>query len=87
MRVGVSVSTYLQGVEDPFVVVDVGRLFGLYAGWEAALPDIQPFYAVKCNEDRLLLKTLAGLGAGFDCASKVLDRGVQQYVSVEGSML
>ena len=53
------------------MVVDIGRVFQLHAGWEAALPNIHPFYAVKCNEDRLLLKTLAALGTGFDCASKV----------------
>ena len=39
--------------------------------WIAALPSVQPFYAVKCNEDPALLKTLAALGSGFDCASKV----------------
>ena len=37
--------------------------------------------AVKCNTDSLLLKCLASLGTGFDCASKseikaVLDMGV-----------
>ena len=37
--------------------------------------------AVKCNSDPLLLRTLAALGSGFDCASKneiatVLDLGV-----------
>ena len=53
------------------MVVDVGRLFSLHAKWEEALPKICPFYAVKCNEDKLLLKTLAALGTGFDCASKV----------------
>ena len=52
-------------------MVDIGRVFHLHAGWKKALPDIHPFYAVKCNEDKLLLKTLAALGAGFDCASKV----------------
>ena len=26
--------------------------------------------AVKCNDDPVLLQTLAALGAGFDCASK-----------------
>ncbi len=36
-----------------------------------ALPTVTPFYAVKCNNDPALLKTLAALGAGFDCASKV----------------
>ncbi len=37
--------------------------------WTKELPHIQPFYAVKCNPDRALLKTLSSLGAGFDCAS------------------
>ncbi len=59
------------------MVVDIGRVFQLHAGWEAALPDIHPFYAVKCNEDKLLLKTLAALGTGFDCASKVSELSVQ----------
>lgn len=29
-----------------------------------------PFYAVKCNPDPEIIKSLALLGAGFDCASK-----------------
>lgn len=53
------------------MVVDVGRVFQLHTDWKEALPDVHPFYAVKCNEDKLLLKTLAALGTGFDCASKV----------------
>lgn len=28
------------------------------------------FLAVKCNDDKLLVSTLAALGTGFDCASK-----------------
>lgn len=47
----------------------------------AALPRVTPFYAVKCNPDRLILRTLAALGCGFDCASAremraVLEMGV-----------
>jgi ornithine decarboxylase len=34
------------------------------------MPRVQPFYAVKCNPEPALLKLLAALGAGFDCASK-----------------
>jgi len=26
---------------------------------------------MKCNDDPMILKLLAGLGVGFDCASKV----------------
>jgi len=33
------------------------------------LPRVKPFYAVKCNSDPFVLKTLASLGTGFDCAS------------------
>ena len=42
-----------------------------HALWESSLPKVQPFYAVKCNNDVILLKTLVALGTGFDCASEV----------------
>ncbi|MCB1175974.1 MAG: type III PLP-dependent enzyme, partial [Leptospiraceae bacterium] len=35
------------------------------------MPNVQMFYAVKCNSDKLLLHTLVDLGVGFDVASKV----------------
>ena len=62
---------FMQDVEDPFYVVDLGCVFKLHTEWTRALPSVRPFYAVKCNGDRALLKTLAALGTGFDCASKV----------------
>jgi ornithine decarboxylase len=37
--------------------------------WRKELSHIKPYYAVKCNPDRALLKTLSSLGSGFDCAS------------------
>ena len=37
--------------------------------WQRELPGVRPYYAVKCNPDRVLLETLGSLGAGFDCAS------------------
>ena len=61
----------VQDCEDPFYVVDLGRVINLYDTWMDELPQVQPFYAVKCNEDPALVKTLAALGTGFDCASKV----------------
>ncbi|VDM78355.1 unnamed protein product [Strongylus vulgaris] len=45
-------------------------------------PDAElPFYAVKCNTDLVLIRVLASLGVGFDCASReeidiVMDMGV-----------
>jgi len=61
-----------QDREDAFFVVDLGRVLHMHNMWRAALPNIQPFYAMKCNDDLMLLKSLAALGTGFDCASKVI---------------
>ena len=37
--------------------------------WRNYLPQVQPFYAVKCNADKTILKWLVGRGSSFDCAS------------------
>jgi len=57
------------GRDRSFVVSDVGVIERQYSRWCRALPSVQPFYAVKCNPDETLLKTLTGCGAGFDVAS------------------
>lgn len=41
-------------------------------------PRVEPFYAVKCNPDPVILKTLAVLGCNFDCASRTEIRLVQE---------
>ena len=41
-------------------------------------PRIEPFYAVKCNPDPVIVKTLAILGCNFDCASRNEIRLVQE---------
>ncbi|CAH0403129.1 unnamed protein product [Chilo suppressalis] len=56
--------------EDPFYVMDVGEVVARYHTWRELMPRVEPFYAVKCNDDKLLVATLAALGTGFDCASK-----------------
>ncbi|KAK2766868.1 hypothetical protein FQN54_006182 [Arachnomyces sp. PD_36] len=55
--------------DDPFFVADLGQVHRQHCRWTRCIPNIQPFYAVKCNSDQLLLSRLAELGAGFDCAS------------------
>lgn len=41
-------------------------------------PRVEPFYAVKCNPDPLIVKTLAILGCNFDCASSTEIRLVEE---------
>ncbi|KAK0046655.1 ornithine decarboxylase [Biomphalaria pfeifferi] len=70
-----------RGSEDAFCVCDVGDVVKKYRAWKELLPRVEPFYACKCNTDEVVVKTLADLGAGFDCASKgeislILKQGV-----------
>ncbi|CAO3676816.1 unnamed protein product [Rhizopus stolonifer] len=68
--------------ENAFFIGDLGEVFRQHLRWKALLPRIEPFFAVKCNPDPMIVKLLASLGTGFDCASKseiqqVLDAGVE----------
>ncbi|XP_022088629.1 ornithine decarboxylase-like [Acanthaster planci] len=56
--------------DDAFFIGDLGNIVAKHKKWVSALPRVEPFYAVKCNPDRNVLKLLAGLGTNFDCASK-----------------
>ncbi|KAF9957031.1 hypothetical protein BGZ72_002223 [Mortierella alpina] len=67
--------------ENAFYVADLGEVYRQHKRWKALLPRIEPFFAMKCNPDPMVMRLLASLGAGFDCASKneiqaVLDLGV-----------
>uniref|UniRef100_A0A674JW65 Antizyme inhibitor 2 n=1 Tax=Terrapene triunguis TaxID=2587831 RepID=A0A674JW65_9SAUR len=53
-----------------FFVADLGDVVKKHLRFLKALPHVKPFYAVKCNSSRGVVRTLAALGAGFDCASK-----------------
>ncbi|KAI1811194.1 hypothetical protein GGS20DRAFT_564165, partial [Poronia punctata] len=60
------------GALDPEASFYVGDMDDVVRKWDTlkkALPDVTPFYAVKSNNDKGLIKTLASCGSGFDCAS------------------
>ncbi|XP_012975617.2 antizyme inhibitor 2 [Mesocricetus auratus] len=60
----------IKGCQDPFMVLDLDALVGRHQTFLQALPQVQPFYAVKCNSRPWVLRVLAALGTGFDCASQ-----------------
>ena len=59
-----------SGNDDSFYIFDLEDVRMKYSKWVETIPKVTPFYAVKCNDDHRILKTLASMGAGFDCASK-----------------
>ncbi|XP_070556890.1 ornithine decarboxylase-like [Ptychodera flava] len=72
----------MEETDDAFFVLDLGDIVRKYEKWRVLLPRVEPFYAVKCNETPAVLQVLAGLGTGFDCASKkeiqtMTDMGVE----------
>lgn len=56
--------------KDAFYVVDLAEVAYKHAEWRSQLPRVRPFFAVKCNDDPEIVKTLADLGTGMDCATK-----------------
>ncbi|EPQ31589.1 uncharacterized protein PFL1_00922 [Pseudozyma flocculosa PF-1] len=67
--------------ENAFFVANLAEIYRQHLRWMRALPRVVPFYAVKCNPDPYVLRLLAAMGTGFDCASNgeiqaVLNLGV-----------
>jgi ornithine decarboxylase len=56
--------------DESFLVTDLTCVVEQFDQWQTLLPMVEPFYAVKCNPDPVIIKLLAALGCGFDCATK-----------------
>ncbi|GAB7355226.1 hypothetical protein MBLNU459_g5779t1 [Dothideomycetes sp. NU459] len=67
---GINEDTCEAGDEDAFFVADMGEVYRQHLRWKTNLKRVKPHYAVKCNPDPQVLRLLAELGTGFDCASK-----------------
>jgi len=59
-----------HGIEEPFFVANIQDIIDKHRQWLMEIPRVKPFYAVKSNTSSIVLEVLAGLGVGFDCASK-----------------
>ena len=57
-------------VDTPLVVMDLKNVLTQFERWKRCLPNIQPYYAVKCNPDPVLVAYLQSLGCDFDCATQ-----------------
>jgi len=59
-----------NGLENAsFLVTNLTSIVNQYHQWKRELPMVEPFYAVKCNPDPVIVKLLASLGCSFDCAT------------------
>lgn len=65
-----SIAAANQENGQPFYVLDLGALERVMDKWNHCLPQVKPFFAVKCNSEPAFLAALARMGANFDCASQ-----------------
>jgi ornithine decarboxylase len=56
--------------DEAFFIIHLGVVLDQFKTWKTLLPRVEPYYAVKCCPDPLLLRILHLLGCNFDCASK-----------------
>ena len=52
-----------------FLVCNLRQIVRQFYLWKKELPMVEPFYAIKCNPDPMIVRLLAHLGCGFDCAT------------------
>lgn len=66
------ISTILEksNPDSAFYIVDISSVISQYQRWIKELPNIRPYYAIKCNPNNSIIKLLSRLGTGFDCASR-----------------
>jgi ornithine decarboxylase len=79
--------TLLQGDDSAFYVFDLSSLVDRFTVWQRCMQRARPYYAVKCNSDPLLVRTLAALGCGFDCASKAEIEAVRGMVDAREDII
>ena len=58
-----------KGYSKPFLLVDTDIIRNKARRFKAAMPQVQPHYAVKANPDPRVLRTLIEEGVGFEIAS------------------
>ena len=58
-----------QGYSKPFLLIDTSIVRNKVRRFKAAMPRVQPHYAVKANPDPRVLKTLVEEAVGFEIAS------------------
>ena len=56
--------------DQAFYIVDLSKIIHQYYRWTQHLPNIKPYYAIKCNPNNVIIELLAKLGCNFDCASR-----------------
>ncbi|XP_055855594.1 ornithine decarboxylase 1-like [Episyrphus balteatus] len=59
----------LKDLDASINICDLTSIINKFNDWKRLMPNVEPFYAIKCNDELPVLETLLHLGSGVDCAS------------------
>ncbi|XP_064621117.1 ornithine decarboxylase 1-like, partial [Lineus longissimus] len=57
-------------VNGSIYITHLDGLIERYLQWKRCLPRVDVYYAIKCNDDDIILRIMKQLGVGFECASQ-----------------
>jgi len=60
----------MDDLDSAYYTIDLSKIKDTYDLWKQHLPDIELYYAMKCNPNKMILKEMSYLGIKYDCASK-----------------
>nr|XP_037291656.1 ornithine decarboxylase-like [Rhipicephalus microplus] len=69
--------------DEAFFLCDIRNIKHSVSLWQQELPEIQPYYCVRCCSNSVILRTLSSSGVNFACGSKheiqtLLEMGVKE---------
>jgi ornithine decarboxylase len=56
--------------DEPYFTCNVDKIIQKLNLWKHELPNIDMYYAMKCNNDPVIIEKIVEYGFGFDCSSK-----------------
>lgn len=65
-----------QSEKNAFFVADLGVIMRQQVRWRTHLPQIRPYFPVRCNNSPTVIEILAAFGTGFVCTNKVRTHGI-----------
>lgn len=66
-----------QSEKNAFFVADLGVIMRQQVCWRTHLPQIRPYFPVRCNSSPTVIEVLAAFGTGFVCSNKVREHTPQ----------
>ncbi|XP_037526461.1 uncharacterized protein LOC119403606 [Rhipicephalus sanguineus] len=77
--------------DEAFFLCDIRNIKHRVSLWQQELPEIQPYYCVRCCSDSVVLRALSSSGVNFACGSKhemrtLLEMGVKENRILYDSM-